>query len=67
MMLKVNFYLCDPEKNTECKKSSCLYKRNRKTGCDKTSNRNCAKLDENDEPIIVLVKQVESNGHTEFN
>lgn len=58
MILKVEFkpptplYLCDPEKNTECKKTSCLYGNGKYNVCDATTKKEFAKLNENDEPIL---------------
>jgi hypothetical protein len=41
-------YYCDPEKNTECRKTMCF----RKGGpCKRTSNPEYAKKDENGNPI----------------
>mgnify|MGYP004652319963 CR=1 FL=1 len=45
---KYPLYLCDPQKNTECKKTSCqmLY------GCFFTKKKAFAVTDENENPII---------------
>lgn len=45
-------YLCDPNKNTECKKTSCLYGDGKYQQCDATTKKEFAKLDENGEPIL---------------
>ena len=42
-------YLCDPEKNTECRKTMCFQKGGL---CKKTSNPEYAKKDENGNPIM---------------
>lgn len=41
-------YLCDPEKNTECRKTMCFQKGG---PCKRTSNPEYAKKDENGNPI----------------
>lgn len=48
--LQTTLYICDPEKNTECKKTSCkAYKHGE---CDLTTKRETAKLNDDGEPII---------------
>ena len=45
-------YLCDPEKNTSCKKTSCKYNPNAKwQDCTNTTDKEFAMLDEHGEPI----------------
>lgn len=48
--LTVVLYICDPEKNTECKKSSC--KADGKGYCELTRKREAAKHKENGEPMV---------------
>lgn len=49
-MSDLTLYVCDPEKNTECKKTSCMI--NEWGGlCALTTKREFAKTDENGEPI----------------
>lgn len=49
---KLPLYFCDPNKNTECKKTSCLYAVGKYKECDATSHREFAQLDENGEPKV---------------
>lgn len=44
-------YLCDPEKNTKCKKTSCAYK-DAAFPCHLTQEKEFARTDENGNPII---------------
>ncbi len=45
-------YLCDPEKNTECKKRSCKYNPAAEYPiCDRTSNPAYAVLDKANQPM----------------
>ena len=46
------WYICDPDKNTECKKTLCV------TDCRITSKRECAVLDGNGEPIEVIPREL---------
>ena len=64
--MKYTLYECDPEKNTECRKRSCLYKRNRKYGCSETKNPAFAKLGENGEPIVASEQHLERDGNAEL-
>lgn len=49
---KKELYLCDPNKNVECRKTSCKYDTNAKWHeCDCTTKKEFAMLDEHDEPI----------------
>lgn len=43
------WYLCDPERNTDCRKRSCGWLRRGR--CWLTSRRACAKTDENVAPL----------------
>ena len=46
--IKKTIYICDPEKNTECKKTSCW----KKGGlCNCTTKPECAALHENGQPM----------------
>ena len=47
--MKKPLYICDPRKNTECKKRYC-YKYNGQ--CRKTSHAEFAVRDENGDPVI---------------
>ncbi|MBQ7071260.1 MAG: hypothetical protein IJM87_08285 [Ruminococcus sp.] len=45
-------YLCDPDKNRQCKKTSCLYNKDSPyPTCLLTSDRRYAQLDDKGEPI----------------
>lgn len=49
--MKQKYYLCDPEKNTECGKRCCAY--SQKAFCRKcitTTKAECARVDEAGEP-----------------
>ena len=49
--MEKTFYLCDPEKNTACRKTNCAY--NPKAfcrDCFTTSKAECARIDEDGEP-----------------
>ena len=48
-------YLCDPEKNTACRKTICQRE------CKATVHREYAKLDANSEPIVVFLKDEGNN------
>ena len=46
------YYLCDPEKNTECEKSCCVYNPNAiARACYSTKKRECARLDFDGQPV----------------
>lgn len=47
------WYFCDPEKNTECRKTRCAYKPDPVEGCFATSKKDCARLDFHGEPCAV--------------
>lgn len=49
MSEKVILYECDPEKNQECRKHGCYIHAGR---CHKTTKPECAKKNENGEPIV---------------
>ena len=54
---ELTLYLCDPMKNTACRKCYCLHRPDVKIwACDATTNPAFAVLDENGEPIRVNVK-----------
>ena len=44
-------YYCDPEKNTSCEKTSCMFKG--KGDCEATLNIECAQLDSNGKPKAI--------------
>ena len=64
--MQKTFYKCDPEKNTECRKSRCALakKRGRIAGeCEATSNPDFAMLNEDGKPIVAYVlMRGEDNG-----
>lgn len=47
------FYICDPDKNNECRKRNCG--KNRNYGCRCTSNPDYAKTDGNGKPIVSFI------------
>lgn len=51
---KATLYWCDPEKNTECRKTSCCYVLSQIEGgvCCATFRRAFAQLDRNGQPMI---------------
>ena len=51
---KATLYLCDPEKNTECRKTSCCYLLTREEGgvCEATFRRAFARTDGNGVPMV---------------
>ena len=49
-MGKLTLYVCDPEKNTECKKTACSGKGPAQP-CSLTTKIEFAKTDENGQPI----------------
>lgn len=49
-MNRPELYVCDPEKNTECKKTSCSAK-DVLLPCSLTTKAEFAKTDENGQPI----------------
>lgn len=66
--MKQIWYLCDPDKNTECRKSICKHNASAYTGCCiRTSHREYAKLDEEGKPIIQSVSYYPDNRDTEGN
>lgn len=53
------FYICDADKNIKCKKTSCVHNPNTMHNvCDKTSNVDYAKRDEEGRPVIAPPIQV---------
>ena len=60
------FYLCDPEKNTECRKGGCylnvLRRISEKHRCRMTKNPDFAKTDEKGEKIVLLCKHYSGDG-----
>jgi hypothetical protein len=49
------WYLCDPAKNFECRKSSCVHNTESEIRkCDRTSHIQYAMLDEKGKPIIAM-------------
>ena len=51
-MERKTLYMCDPEKNTECKKQSCKYNPAAVYPiCDRTTNPAYALLDEANQPM----------------
>ena len=66
-MEQTTFYVCDPEKNKECKKTGCAHvtRRGKKTAgdCRATSNPEYAALDGEGKPIVAFVlMRGEGNG-----
>lgn len=63
-------YLCDPEKNTNCRKTACKYNPNAKhQRCEATKDPAFAKLDKNGCPIrmpdfLEMVKAMEKEEST---
>lgn len=54
-------YLCDPEKNTKCTKTHCIYNPDAKwRRCDMTSDKEYARLDLKGQPCIVPEDVLES-------
>ena len=52
-MEKKTWYLCDPDKNTECRKTGCVHNAAAiMKSCERTSHPEYAKLDEEGKPII---------------
>lgn len=52
MEKKPTLYICDPLKNTDCKKTGCVYNQDAPMkNCARTKNPAFAVLDENGEPI----------------
>ena len=64
------FYLCDPEKNTECRKSFCylnaLCRISEKHRCRMTGNPDFAKTDEKGNEIVLLRKHCSGDGDSYF-
>lgn len=64
------FYLCDPKKNTECRKGGCYlnamcrYKEAHR--CRATKKPDYAKTDEKGEKIILLRKHYSGDGDSYF-
>ena len=64
------FYLCDPDKNTVCRKTGCYlnalcrYKEGKR--CRMTANPDFAKTDEKGEKIILLRKHCSGDGDSYF-
>ena len=58
-MIQRTYYVCDPEKNEECKKRGCAHaqKRGKKPAgdCRATSNPEYAALDGEGKPIVAFV------------
>ena len=57
-MIHETFYRCDPEKNTECRKTGCalIRKRGKKPGeCSATKKAECAALSEDGRPVVAYV------------
>ena len=63
-------YLCDPDKNTKCRKTACFLNASceirQENRCRLTWKPECAKLDANGEKIVHSVKKKRSNGNAEF-
>ena len=64
------YYLCDPNKNTECRKRVCYlnapFRISEKHRCRMTQNPDYAKTDEKGEKIILLRKHYSSDGDSYF-
>lgn len=54
---RIMLYLCDPEKNTECKKTYCKF-RTLCGECDSTSKEEYAKHDVYGKPIVMFDSDV---------
>lgn len=61
-------YLCDPEKNTGCMKTSCAYNPKAKMRtCYSTGKKECARLDFDGQPVVnvdlneAIRKRIETN------
>ena len=58
-MRQITYYVCDPEKNTECKKRGCALIRGRKKAgsfkCEATANPEYAVLNEEGRPVKAFV------------
>lgn len=48
---KMTLYICDPDKNTECKKTVCATYNKKFAFCYMTTEEKFAKRDENGQPI----------------
>ena len=58
MIVKMTFYVCDPEKNTACRKDGCFRgEPNSEAACRMTKHVEFAKTDTEGKPIIVFVKE----------
>lgn len=58
-------YLCDPDKNKQCKKTSCAYNKEAKYHfCKLTSDRRYAQLDDKGEPIEEPIEEDIQGGET---
>ena len=58
-MKQTTYYLCDPEKNTECKRKGCAYARGRgkaRGECTVTPDIKCAVLSDKGFPMIAFVE-----------
>ena len=51
-MKKIILYRCNPDKNPKCTKTGCGWLKNGAERCFMTSEKGCAELNENGEPII---------------
>lgn len=52
------YYLCDPEKNTKCRKASCKHNPNAKHRvCDRTTLEEAAVRDEKGSPIVLEMRK----------
>ena len=50
------YYLCDPKKNKQCKKTSCAYNKSAKyQNCKATTDYRFAQLDDKGNPIISAI------------
>ena len=53
--MEKTLYRCDPDKNTECRKTSCYRRYKGWTRCKATSNPEYAVRDDNGAPIVEFV------------
>ena len=58
-MTDKTWYMCDPKKNTKCRKTSCGW-------CRLTSDKESAQLSENGKPIRVNITRVDGGFREEI-
>ena len=55
-MRYTKFYLCDPDKNKRCPKTTCLYEKDSNGECFMTTNPDCALAEDGKLPEIITRK-----------